>query len=97
MTRFAPLWEGLTKQWLGAGHNQERSQDHAAATLSLELFLERAVTGPQSLGIGSSTVPQTSLGVASTQPLLGETHHREAEQVKAAVPQKWGAREGSSF
>ena len=31
MTRPAPLWEGLTKQWLGAGRTQERSQDCAAA------------------------------------------------------------------
>ena len=31
LTRSAPLWEGLSEQWLGAGRTQERSRDHAAA------------------------------------------------------------------
>ena len=65
--------------------------------LSRELFLGWAGTWPQSLGIGSSTIPQTFLGEAGTQPLLGETLCREVGWVKAAVPQKWSAGEGSSI
>ena len=46
--------------------------DPAAAQLC-KLFLGRADTQPQSLGMGSSTVPQTFLGVASTQPFFSGT------------------------
>ena len=41
------------------------------------------------LGFGSSRVQQAFLGVAGTQPLLGET-------LKAAVPQEWGARKAAA-
>ena len=33
MTRFTPLWEGLTKQWLNVGCTQERLLDPAAASV----------------------------------------------------------------
>ena len=46
---------------------------NATAPQSHELFLGRAGTQLQSLGIGSNMVSGTFLGVASTQPLLGET------------------------
>ena len=44
-----------------------------AFTQSRELVLGQAGSQPQSLGIGSSTVLRTFLGVASTQTLLSET------------------------
>ena len=31
LTNYAPLWEGLTKQWPGTSCSQEHSQDRAAA------------------------------------------------------------------
>ena len=65
-----------------------RNPRNAAATLSRELFLGQAGNWPQSLGTGSSTVPQTFLGASGTWPVLGQTLLRGAEQVKAAVPQK---------
>ena len=46
---------------------------NAAATLSRELSLGWAGTRPQSLGVGSSTVPRTFPGAASTQTWLSET------------------------
>ena len=48
-----------------------------------------------SLWAAAAAVLQAFLCVAGTQTLLPETLRRGAEQVKAAVPQKWGAGEGS--